>query len=468
MEIKALHFDLKSMNPTAEYALILIDEFAELGINAIVLEFEDKFPFTATAGTHHHCCWSKEEFRAFAARCREKNIELIPLLQSVGHLDYLLKHSRFHDLRDGGPQGTSYQWCLAREESFALWSAMVDELLETFPDTSIFHIGADECRMDVHCERCGSATFDRYIERVARCCRYIQDKDIKVILWDDVFRKYGVEKISLLPPGVVPCIWMYSKLDEDYIDRMAASGLELWGASRIQNNKFFHALSPHRPVMWNVDAWGRVLQKYPQFTGHIGTVWGRSQCQSPLKSVLPPAMFMVAYLAETLTHGVIQDKSGFITGFGEKFFGIKLDYNTMINCFCEEPDFVAPLAFELKENALRHRDIAEIWYTFNLIDKLMVYIHSCFSFHDCMLNSYREGTVSGEIIAKRLKGVERCQKETLRTLAELKPVMMKYFPEKMWDEFVNQRFAAKLEQNQQWKAVLEDAALKWQDHLRKR
>ena len=57
---------MKSMIPTAEYSLTLLDELAEQGINAVVVEFEDKFPFDVTAGIHHPAAWTKEEFRAFA------------------------------------------------------------------------------------------------------------------------------------------------------------------------------------------------------------------------------------------------------------------------------------------------------------------------------------------------------------------------------------------------------------------
>ena len=120
--------------------------------------------------------------------------------------------------------------------------------------------------------------------------------------------------------------------------------------------------------MRNVDAWGKVHEKYPQFTGHIGTIWGRNQCQSPINSLLPPSMFMAAYLTETLTAGVIQDRGAFMNRFGEAFFGMELDYPTMINYFCYEPGYSEPLVTELKDNAPRHKDIAEIWYGLNYID----------------------------------------------------------------------------------------------------
>jgi hypothetical protein len=467
MEIKAIHFDMKSMIPTAEYALTLVDELAEVGINAVLVEFEDKFPFDVTRGTHHPCAWTKEEFRRFADKCREKKMEMIPLLQSIGHLDYLLKYPKFRDLRDGGPEGSTYQWCLALEESYELWCKMVDELLELFPETVYFHIGADECRMNVPCEKCFDTRFDLYIKRVARCCEYIQQKNKKVVLWDDVFRKYGEEKFALLPKGVISCVWMYGKLDTDYIGRMAASGVECWGASCIQAHKFFHAMSPQEPKMRNVDAWGRMHEKYPQFTGHIGTIWGRNQCQSPFNSYLPPAMFMASYLTETLNNGIIQDRDGFMTRFGESFFGMKLDYPTMINYFCYEPGYSEPLVTELKDNAPRHRDIAEIWYGLNYVDQLLFHIYSCFSHNDCMLTTFREGMAPREMTNAWLERVNSCKEDIEKGLAEIRPLMVKYFPEKMWDEFIDQRFRAKFEQNEYYRHIITCAAAKWNENLRK-
>ena len=467
MDIKALHFDMKSMIPTGKYALTLVDEVAELGINTLLVEFEDKFPFDVTKGTHHPAAWTKDEFRTFAGRCREKNIEIVPLLQSVGHLDYLLKYPKFRNLRDGGPEGSSYQWCVAQEESFELWCAMVDELLEVFPDTKIFHIGADECRMNVPCEKCAAERLDLYVKRVARCCEYIQKKNLKVVLWDDVFRKHGEEKFAQLPPGVIACVWMYGKLDEAYIGRMAASGIECWGASCIQAQKFFHALSPQEPKMRNVDAWGEVHQKYPQFSGHVGTIWGRAQCQSPICSTLPQSMYMVAYLAETLQNGVIKDREKFTSEFGKKFFGIDFDYNTMTRYFWYEPGYAEPLLTELKEIAPRHRDIAEIWYSFNAIDQLLYFFYMCFSFHDNMRSTYEAGMAPREMTNAWLERVSFCKENTEKELAELKKLMADYFPEAMWDEFIDQHFRSKFEQNEYWRHIISSAAVKWEENLKK-
>lgn len=467
MEVKAVHLDMKSMIPTADYALTLIDELAEQGINALLVEFEDKFPFEVTQGIHHSSAWTKDEFKRFGARCKEKNVELIPLLQSVGHLDYILKYPKFRDLRDGGPEGTSYQWCLALEETFELWCAMADELLEVFPDTKIFHIGADECNMRLPCERCGKNKLDLYIKRVRRCAEYIQKKGMKVVLWDDVFRRYGAEKFAELPKGVIPCVWMYQDIDYAYIERMAASGLEFWGASCIQANRFYYAMAPQEPKMLNVDAWGEVHEKFPQITGHVGTIWGRIECQSPIDVTLPQSMFMTAYLGETLNNGIIRDRRKFANDFGKKFFGMELDYDAMIRYFCYEPKLAAPFVNALRDKAPRHRDLAEIWAAFNAIDQMLVYIYMCFSNNDAMLTTWRAGMAPDEITSNWLDGVRRCYEDTMAGLAKLRPEMLKYFPAEMWDEFVDQRFTAKLEQNEYWRHVIGSAAAKWKENLRK-
>ena len=468
MEIKAIHFDMKSLIPTAEYALTLVDELAEQGINALLVEFEDKFPFDVTQGTHHPCAWTKDDFRRFAARCKERNMEFIPLLQSVGHLDYLLKYPKFRDLRDGGPEGSTYQWCVAMEESFELWCTMVEELLEVFPEITYFHIGADECRMNVPCEKCFDNRMDLYVKRVARCAEYVQKKGLKAVIWDDVFRIYGEEKFALLPPGVIACVWMYNKLDPEYIGRIVSKGIEVWGASCVQAHKFFHAMSPQETKMRNVDAWGRVHEKYPQITGHVGTIWGRNQCQSPINSTLPQSMFMTAYLSETLTNGVIRDRDKFMMEFGEKFFGMELEYDTMIGYFWYEPGVAEPLVTELKDKAPRHRDIAEIWYAFNALDQLLYGIFSVLSHNDAMLETWRAGMAPREMTRNWLESVRRCSEDTEKALAELKPMMLKYFPEVLWDEYITQRFKGKLEQNEYFRHVISAAALKWEENLKKK
>ena len=90
MNVRCLHLDMKSLFPKADYLLSLLERFAEMGYTHILLEFEDKFPFDAFPDSTHPAAYTKAEFRAVAAKCRELGIGVIPLLQSAGHLDYFL------------------------------------------------------------------------------------------------------------------------------------------------------------------------------------------------------------------------------------------------------------------------------------------------------------------------------------------------------------------------------------------
>jgi hypothetical protein len=178
-------------------------------------------------------------------------------------------------------------------------------------------------------------------------------------------------------------------------------------------------------------------------------------------------MFMAAYLTETLAAGVIQDRGAFMNRFGEAFFGMELDYPTMINYFCYEPGYSEPLVTELKDNAPRHKDIAEIWYGLNYIDQLLFHIYSCFSHNDCMLTTFREGMAPREMTNAWLERVSFCKENTEKELAELKKLMADYFPEAMWDEFIDQHFRSKFEQNEYWRHIISSAAVKWEENLKK-
>ncbi|MBO5791348.1 MAG: hypothetical protein J6S54_02620, partial [Lentisphaeria bacterium] len=107
------------------------------------------------------------------------------------------------------------------------------------------------------------------------------------------------------------------------------------------------------------------------------------------------------------------------------------------------------------------------WYGLNALDQLLFYIYSCFSHNDCMLSTYLDGMAPREMTRNWLESVRLCKENTEKGLAELKPMMLKYFPEKAWEEFIDQRFRAKFERNEYWRHIISSAALKWDENLKK-
>lgn len=73
----------------------------DAGANAVLLEYEDQFPFWGvlqpmTSPT----AYSKDDLKAILDLARIHNFEVIPLVQTFGHLEFALKLDEFRHLRE--------------------------------------------------------------------------------------------------------------------------------------------------------------------------------------------------------------------------------------------------------------------------------------------------------------------------------------------------------------------------------
>lgn len=458
MKIRVIHFDMKSMIPTAEYMMTLVEEIAELGYTHLLMEFEDKFPFDSFPAIVHKAAWSKEDFRKLNEKCRSLGLSIIPLLQCAGHLDYMLKHDEYKDLRDGD---TTYQWCLADHRVFPYWKEMAQEILEIFPECEYFHIGADEVQMKYSCPRCSKMDkFALYLNQVEACTDFLREHGKKVVLWDDVFRNHELNPLKKLLSKVIPCVWQYLNIDESIVQKYADLGIEFWGASKIQHNWLYRGMGAQNPVRKNVDDWAEISRKY-DITGHIGTIWGRNQCLSPICDTLPQSMYMVAYLGESLRHGRIVDIPAYDRHFGETFFDLPgIDMNIIEANFGYEPEIVKAELEKWIGKAPRHNDILEIFHAFNEIDVLYRYVDMCFSADNALYPAYCAGFVPEEQTSNWLDGVRITEERTNELKEKLYAILGKYFQSIQLDEFFGQRFDFMLLQNAQWKKIILQAVEK--------
>ena len=456
MNVRCLHLDMKSLFPKAEYLLSLLERLSEMGYTHILLEFEDKFPFGAFPDFVHPAAYTKTEFRAVAAKCRELGIGVIPLLQCAGHLDYFLKEPAY---RKWSENRDTFQWCLSDPETLEVWKNMAEEILEIFPDCEYFHIGADEVKLKNPCPQCaGKNPFQLYLNRVRACTDFLLDKGKKVLVWDDMFRNHGLDESGDLLRKVTPCVWQYRTVDEKIIRRYAEAGIRYWAASRIQTNDRYLGMGRQRPMQQNVDDWAEIQRQYPA-EGHIGTLWGRIQSLYPINTTVPQAMYMAGYLAETLKHGRIADRREFNRKFAEGFFGLcELDLDSIVYGFGNEPELVKARLEPWLGKAPRNGDILEIWHAFNEIDRLYEYIDGCFSSNDAQLHKYRNGVVTGAMISNWQDGVRITKERTEALRRDLEKTLGKYYPQVQLAEFCGERFDSMLENNDRWGRILAEAA----------
>ena len=454
---RILHFDMKAMIPTADFMIKLLPEIAAMNYNMLLVEFEDKFPYKSMPEIVHPDAWTLAEFAEFRDCARANNIDIVPLVQCAGHLDYILKHEKYRHLREGDPPDDCInEWCLHdAAEPFAVFKNMVQEILDFFPDSEYFHIGGDEYNCNHECSRChGSDRFDQFLDHVLNCTALVRDAGKKVVIWDDMFRQHNSAKLETLLKQVVPCVWQYITINEEFVERMCKVSPEVWGASKIQNNPGYRGIGAQDAVMTNVDDWALVAERYP-VKGLVATVWGRNHGLSPLAQTLPESFYMIGYQGWSMKFGKITDRTAFRKDFAQKFFG--LDDMPWIDKLEYQPENAAKGIQLAQEKASRNQEILKVWELFNALDCLWVYCDMCFGSNMASYPDYIRFKAPNDITFNFRDGVritaERAEELRIRLQNELAGLFTPY----LLSEYASSRLDGMLAVNDFWRDIIEKA-----------
>ncbi|RMB92195.1 hypothetical protein DUI87_31306 [Hirundo rustica rustica] len=220
MRRRLVHLDLKGAAPRAQYLEQVLPLLHSLGATGLLLEYEDTFPYTGPLellqAPH---AYSPAELRALLSQVRAQGLDVVPLVQSFGHMEFVLKHREFAHLREvkALPNALNPH----KEESLALVKAMIDQVMALHEDLQWFHIGCDEVyylgegeeskqwlqQQDNTPEKlCLS-----HIKAVATCLASSYPM-VTPIVWDDMLRGMSEETLaeSGVPQLVQPMIWDYA------------------------------------------------------------------------------------------------------------------------------------------------------------------------------------------------------------------------------------------------------------------
>ena len=455
--MRILHFDMKAMIPKADFMLKLLPEIAKMGYNALLVEFEDKFPYESIPEIVHPDAWNREEFTLFRDTAKKCGISIVPLVQCAGHLDYILKHDKFRHLREGDPpRESTNEWCLHNaEEPFRIFSAMAKEIIEFFPDSTYFHIGADEYNCKVPCSRCqDSNRFEQFLDHVLNCTELVKNAGKKVVVWDDMFRKHDSEKLNSFLAQVVPCVWQYIGVNEEFIKHMVQISPEVWGASKIQNDPRYRGLGAQDAVMTNVDDWADMTEKY-KISGLVATIWGRNHGLSPLAQTLPESFYMMGYQGYTMTHGKITDREKFRKKFACDFFG--LDDMPWVDNFYYRPAAVAEQLLEVSSIAQRNHEILNIWSCFNAIDVFWEYCDMCFGNNMASYQDYIRMLAPDDVTFNFLDGVRITRERAEELKKRFRSELGRLFTPALLEEYLGSRLDGLLAVNDFWAKIIQSA-----------
>ena len=142
VDYRAVHLDLKHHLDAGHYYYNVIDRLAAIKINAIIVEFEDKLGYrkSPVVGADHAI--SIEEFAAISRYAKERNIEISPLVQGLGHASFILKHEQYKNLRDT----ISSDWSFdpMNPETYEVQFSLYEDAIKATPYGRYLHVGGDE------------------------------------------------------------------------------------------------------------------------------------------------------------------------------------------------------------------------------------------------------------------------------------------------------------------------------------
>ncbi|EDL34830.1 hexosaminidase (glycosyl hydrolase family 20, catalytic domain) containing, isoform CRA_b [Mus musculus] len=142
-KMRLVHLDLKGAPPKVSYLSEVFPLFHALGANGLLIEYEDMFPYEGhlrLLRAKH--AYSPSEVTEILRLARLSELEVIPLVQTFGHMEFVLKHAAFAHLREVALFPNTLNPHEA--ESLALVQAMIDQILELHRDVRWLHIGCDE------------------------------------------------------------------------------------------------------------------------------------------------------------------------------------------------------------------------------------------------------------------------------------------------------------------------------------
>lgn len=149
---KIFHIDLNFMMLRKELFRPLLKRAADFGYNAILWEVEDKIQWETCPECVRPDAFSKQEFSELLAYSRSLGLEPIPLLQTLGHAEYVLNNEEYASIREGGQSRCCY--CISRPAVLNLLQNWIQEYLDLFGDIHDFHFGGDEAWQFGQCPEC--------------------------------------------------------------------------------------------------------------------------------------------------------------------------------------------------------------------------------------------------------------------------------------------------------------------------
>lgn len=341
--VKGFHLDLRIQVMTPDALKAFANELAEFGLNTIVMEWEGSYPFEKHATISNKYSYTRKEVKDFIQHCEDLGISVIPLQQSLGHVEYILRNPRYSMLKED-KKDISQLCPMQVLGNKALFTDLFTDLAEMH-NSDYIHIGGDETYLLGHCELCKAKVEKEgksklFVDHMKMISQIVIDLGKKPVMWADIILKYP-EAAAELPKETIFVDWNYGWKINHFgdIPNLQDLGFTFWGAPAIRSH----------PDNWYVTDWTTHFKNQKEFIpyarnanyeGMIMTSWSTTGVYGftwdvgydvvdmvQVRNTYPLSGFriLVASYAKALVSNIAIDPKSFILKYGKERFGLKND-----------------------------------------------------------------------------------------------------------------------------------------------
>ena len=285
-KLRAVHFDLKGLPPHPERLMEWLHIATAARYNVVVVEWEDTFPWEFDKRVRGKLCYTPETIHEFHKTASSLGIEVIPLVQSLGHLEMILRQTGYEHLREVPTRGDAINPLAPGGRE--LIRSMIDEVLDVTPNLKHFHLGGDEAWcFGSHPDT--KAFIDKYskaelfLNYYRPLLEHLINRGIRPILWHDMMYQWDIEALRDIGGLADLMAWGYQGHPDTtdthfatrYLDRFVEAGVSVWGSTAFRGGDGFDLDVPDPTARReNAEGWVTVGSRLG-FKGLITTGWSR-------------------------------------------------------------------------------------------------------------------------------------------------------------------------------------------------
>lgn len=219
------HLDCNFVSLRPEFVRDQLARVAAMGYDTILWELEDQVRWETCPECATPDSWSKEEFKDLLRLSRSLGLEAVPLLQTVGHGEYVMKHERYHSFREDPDFSDCY--CVSNGEVRSFLKQWIAEICDLFGEVSHFHLGGDEAYRFGTCKHCVEQERNSlYATHLDDISAILRSRGIRPGIWHDMILAHPAT-IHRIPKDFLLWDWNYRA------GAKAAEDVQIWGTGMV-------------------------------------------------------------------------------------------------------------------------------------------------------------------------------------------------------------------------------------------